>query len=62
MKKSDLLSTEGVGLIKEAGSLEDKVHTLVELLFMSDPQGSALKAYLQSFHPDEYQLITHHGE
>ncbi|XP_062848750.1 NLR family CARD domain-containing protein 3 [Trichomycterus rosablanca] len=60
MKKSDLLSAEGVGLIKEAGSLKDKVQTLVELLFMSDSQGSALKAYLQSFHPDQYQLITHH--
>lgn len=62
MKKLDELSAEGVGIIKEAGSLGDKVHALIELLFRRDPQGTALQTYLQNFHPDEYNLITLHGE
>lgn len=62
MRKSDELSAEGVGIIKEAGSLEDKVHALIELLFRGDPQGSTLQTYLQNSHPDEYNLITLHGE
>ncbi|TSL82525.1 NLR family CARD domain-containing protein 3 [Bagarius yarrelli] len=60
MRKSDMLSVEGVGIIREAGSLEDKVHALVELLFRGDPQGGALQSYLQNAHPDEYNLITLH--
>lgn len=62
MRKLDELSAEGVGIIKEAGSLEDKVHALTELLFRGDPQGTALQTYLQNLHPDEYNLITLHGE
>ncbi|XP_017326803.1 NLR family CARD domain-containing protein 3 [Ictalurus punctatus] len=60
MRKSDELSAEGVGIIKEAGSLEDKVHALIELLFRGDPQGSTLQTYLQNSHPDLYNLITLH--
>lgn len=62
MRKSDELSAEGAGIIKEAGSLEDKVHALIELLFRSDPQGTALQSYLQNSHPDEYNLINLHGK
>lgn len=62
MRKVDELSAEGAGIIKEAGSLEDKVHASIELLFRGDPQGTALQAYLKSSHPDEYNLITFHGE
>lgn len=62
MRKSDELSAEDAGIIKEAGSLEDKVHALIELLFRGDPQGTALQAYLQSSHLDVYKLITLHGE
>lgn len=62
MRKLDELSAEGAGIIKEAGSLEDKVHALIELLLRDDPQGTTLQAYLQNLHPDEYSLITLHGE
>lgn len=62
MRKSDELSAEGAGIIKEAGSSEDKVHALIELLCRGDPQGTALQAYLQNSHPEEYNLITLHGE
>lgn len=62
MRKSDELSAEGAGIIKEAGSTEDKVHALVELLFRGDAQGNGLQAYLKNSHPYEYNLITLHGE
>ncbi|XP_058250411.1 NLR family CARD domain-containing protein 3 isoform X2 [Hemibagrus wyckioides] len=60
MRKLDELSAEGAGIIKEAGSLEDKVHALVELLFREDTQGTALQSYLQNSYPDVYNLITLH--
>lgn len=62
MRKSDELSTEGAGIIKEAGSSEDKVHALIELLFSGDPQGTVLQEYLQNSHPEEYSLINLHGK
>uniref|UniRef100_A0A4W4FI00 NACHT domain-containing protein n=2 Tax=Electrophorus electricus TaxID=8005 RepID=A0A4W4FI00_ELEEL len=58
MKKQHQLSAEGVGLIQGTGCLEDKVHTLVDLLYVSDPQGSALREYLQCSHPQVYNLVV----
>uniref|UniRef100_A0AAR2L8X3 NACHT domain-containing protein n=1 Tax=Pygocentrus nattereri TaxID=42514 RepID=A0AAR2L8X3_PYGNA len=60
MRKSEQLTAEDASMIQGRGSLEDKVHTLVELLRISDPQGSTLQAYLQNSHPDEYNLVTLH--
>ncbi|XP_072536245.1 NLR family CARD domain-containing protein 3 [Salminus brasiliensis] len=60
MRKSEQLSAEGASAVQGRGSLEDKVHTLVEFLRLSDPQGSVLQTYLQNSHPDEYSLITLH--
>ncbi|XP_051971176.1 NLR family CARD domain-containing protein 3-like [Xyrauchen texanus] len=60
MRKSDKLSVQEVGLIQEMGSLKDKVHSLVEFLSVTDPQGTTLQAYLQKLHPKEYNLITVH--
>uniref|UniRef100_A0A4W4FI95 NACHT domain-containing protein n=1 Tax=Electrophorus electricus TaxID=8005 RepID=A0A4W4FI95_ELEEL len=62
MKKQHQLSAEGVGLIQGTGCLEDKVHTLVDLLYVSDPQGSALREYLQCSHPQVYNLVVLYGE
>lgn len=62
LRKSEQLSAEGIDIIQGKGPLQDKVHTLVELLCVRDPQGSALQAYLQNSHPDEYSLITLHGK
>uniref|UniRef100_A0A8B9L5N0 NLR family, CARD domain containing 3 n=1 Tax=Astyanax mexicanus TaxID=7994 RepID=A0A8B9L5N0_ASTMX len=60
MRKSEQLSVEGASAIQGRGCLEDKVHTLVEFLRLSDPQGSVLQTYLQNSHPEEYSLITLH--
>ncbi|XP_076826473.1 NLR family CARD domain-containing protein 3 [Brachyhypopomus gauderio] len=57
LRKQDQLSTEGVGLIQGAGCMEDKVRTLVDLLCVSDPQGSSLRAYLQGSYPEEHSLV-----
>ncbi|XP_066539209.1 NLR family CARD domain-containing protein 3 [Hoplias malabaricus] len=60
MRKSEQLSAEDVSIIQGRESLEDKVQTLVDLLCISDPQGSVLQTYLQNSHPDEYNLINLH--
>ncbi|KAL7874852.1 hypothetical protein SRHO_G00058220 [Serrasalmus rhombeus] len=60
MRKSEQLTAEDASMIQGRGSLEDKVQTLVELLRISDPQGSTLQAYLQNSYPVEYNLVTLH--
>ncbi|XP_051969834.1 NLR family CARD domain-containing protein 3 [Xyrauchen texanus] len=60
MRKTDKLSAQEAGLIQEMGSLRDKVHSLVEFLSVTDPQGAILQSYLRKSHPIEYNLITVH--
>lgn len=60
LRKTDQINSQEAGLIQEVSSLKDKVHVLVEVLSATDPNGAALKAYLQSSHPTEYNLISVH--
>ncbi|XP_057178836.1 NLR family CARD domain-containing protein 3 [Triplophysa rosa] len=60
LRKADQINAQEVGLIQEVSSLKEKVHLLVEVLSASDPNGTAIQAYLQSSHPIEYNLISVH--